>query len=103
MTEATIPLVDSDRALSLFGARDQHLRTIREALGVSITHRDGEIRVTGEEAAVARATDALTQLNTQLEQQGALTPDHVVDVLGHVTGKLTGPAPSPVDVQTTRR
>jgi len=45
MTEATIPLVDSHRALSLFGARDQHVRTIREALGVSITHRDGEIRV----------------------------------------------------------
>jgi len=103
MTEATIPLVDSHRALSLFGARDQHLRTIREALGVSITHRDGEIRVTGEEVAVARAKDALTQLNTQLEEQGALTPDHVVDVLGHVTGKLAGPVPSPVDVQTARR
>src|SRR5438067_10691927 len=103
MTEATIPLVDSHRALSLFGARDQHLRTIREALGVSITHRDGEIRVTGEDAAVARAKDALTQLNTQLEAQGALTPDHVVDVLGQVTGKLSGPVPSPVDVQAARR
>ena len=54
MTEATIPLVDSTRALSLFGARDQHVRTIRDALGVSITHRDGEIRVTGDEEAVAR-------------------------------------------------
>ena len=87
MSEATIPLVDSHRALSLFGARDQHLRTIREALGVAITHRDGEIRVSGDETAVARATAALTQLNTQLDQQGELTGDDVADVLGLISGK----------------
>ena len=90
MIEATIPLVDSHRALSLFGARDQHLRAIRETLGVSITHRDGEIRVTGEEGAVARAKQALSQLNSQLDAQGAITVDHVSDVLGLVTGKKTG-------------
>src|SRR5947209_16036578 len=104
MTEATIPLVDSHRALSLFGARDQHLRAIRETLGVSITHRDGEIRVTGEEAAVARARDALTQLNSQLDQQGVLTVDHVSDVLGLVTGKRNGtPTASAIDVVAARR
>jgi phosphate starvation-inducible PhoH-like protein len=105
MTEATIPLVDSHRALSLFGARDQHLRTIRETLGVSITHRDGEIRVTGEEAAVARAKDALAQLNTQLDTQGVITVDHVSDVLGLVTGKRNGTAVtgSAIDVVAARR
>jgi len=104
MTEATIPLVDSTRALSLFGARDQHLRAIRETLGVSITHRDGEIRVTGDEAAVARAKDALTQLNSQLDTLGALTVDHVSDVLGQVTGKRNGaPAPAGIDVIAPRR
>jgi phosphate starvation-inducible protein PhoH and related proteins len=98
MTETTIPLVDSHRALSLFGARDQHLRTIREALGVSITHRDGEIRVAGEEAAVARATAALSQLSTQLDQRGEIGVDHVADVLAQITSPASGPAPSPVDV-----
>jgi phosphate starvation-inducible protein PhoH and related proteins len=105
MIEATIPLVDSHRALSLFGARDQHLRAIRETLGVSITHRDGEIRVTGEEAAVARAKEALAQLSTQLDTQGVITVDHVSDVLGTVTGKRNG-APvtgSAIDVVAARR
>ncbi len=97
MSEATIPLVDSERALSLFGARDQHLRSIRDALGVAITHRAGEIRVSGEESAVAQATAALNQLNSQIDQQGELTGDLVAHVLGHVTGKQTAPA-SPVDV-----
>src|SRR5688572_11134608 len=105
MTETTIPLVDSHRALSLFGARDQHLRTIRETLGVSITHRDGEIRVTGEEAAVAQAKAALSQLSTQLDAEGVITVDYVSDVLGQVTGKQNGAAitAGAIDVVAPRR
>src|SRR5437868_2677813 len=104
MIEATIPLVDSHRALSLFGARDQHLRAIRETLGVSITHRDGEIRVTGDETAVARAKEALSQLNSQLDAQGVITVDHVSDVLGLVTGKKNGAVTAPgIDVVAARR
>jgi len=104
MTEATIPLVDSTRALSLFGARDQHLRAIRETLGVSITHRDGEIRVTWDEEAVARAKEALAQLSTQLDSQGVITVDHVSDVLGQVTGKRNGHVVAGgIDVQAARR
>jgi phosphate starvation-inducible PhoH-like protein len=104
MTEATIPLVDSMRALSLFGARDQHLRAIRETLGVSITHRDGEIRVTGDDEAVARAKEALAQLSTQLDSQGVITVDHVSDVLGLVTGKRNGQiVAGGIDVHAARR
>ena len=104
MSEATIPLVDTDRVLSLFGARDQHVRTIRDALGVSITHRDGEIRVAGEEAAVARATAALTQLSSQLDAGAEISLDHVADALAHVTGKRTDPAQAAIDViQASRR
>ena len=103
MTEATIPLVDSQRALSLFGPRDQHLRTIREALGVAITHRDGEIKLRGDEVPVAQAKAALTQLNTRLDEQGAIEVEQVADVLAEVTGKRTGPALTPVEVQAARK
>ncbi len=103
MTEVTIPLVDSHRALSLFGARDQHVRTIRDALGVTITHRDGEIRLTGGEEAVARAREALSQLGTQLDSAGVITSEHVADVLGLVTGKVTGPTTGAIDVQAAKR
>ncbi|HEX5102206.1 MAG TPA: PhoH family protein [Pirellulaceae bacterium] len=104
MTEATIPLVDSHRVLTLFGARDQHVRTIRDALGVSITHRDGEIRVAGEEGAVARATAALTQLSTQLDEGKEIGLDHVADALAHVTGKRAVALQQSVDViQAARR
>jgi phosphate starvation-inducible PhoH-like protein len=97
MSETTIPLVDPHRVLSLFGARDQHLRTIRDTLGVSIVHRDGEIRVAGEEAAVARAASALTQLNSHLDSADDLSGEHVADVLARVTGKRVVSA-QPIDV-----
>jgi phosphate starvation-inducible PhoH-like protein len=104
MSEATIPLVDTDRVLSLFGARDQHVRTIRDALGVSITHRDGEIRVAGDEAAVARATAALTHLTGQIDAGTEIGLDHVADALAQVTGKPAVAAQGAIDViQASRR
>ncbi|MEX2175428.1 MAG: PhoH family protein [Pirellulaceae bacterium] len=97
MTEMTIPLVDTHRVLSLFGTRDQHLRAIRDTLGVSIVHRDGEIRVAGEEVAVARAASALNQLNAQLDERGEINGEQVADVLAVVTGKQAATAPA-IDV-----
>src|SRR3989337_2522332 len=77
MTEATIVLDDPQRVLSLFGPRDQHLRAIRETLGVTVLHRDGEIRVAGEEGAVAKAKEAFGLLHSQLVEQGSIEGDQV--------------------------
>lgn len=103
MTEATISLDDPQRMLSLFGPRDQHLRTIRDTLGVSIHHRDGEIRVAGEEAAVARATQAFEQLNSHLEAEGEIGGEHVAEVLARVQGKKETAPTAPIDVASAAR
>lgn len=86
MSEATLALVEPQLVLSLFGARDQHLRAVREALGVTITHRDGEVHVTGDDTSVARATEALEQLKSLAERAGSVTADDVDGVLGRITG-----------------
>ena len=62
MYEATISVVDSDTLLPLFGPRDQHVRKIRSALGVSISARDGEILVEGDEKPVAQAAETIEHL-----------------------------------------
>ena len=62
MSETTISVVSSKALLVLFGACDQHLRRIRESLGVSISARDGRIHVEGDEGAVLRATEVLELL-----------------------------------------
>jgi phosphate starvation-inducible PhoH-like protein len=102
MTEATITVPDPQRILSLFGPRDQHLRTIRETLGVNIHHRNGEIRVAGEEGAVARATQAFEHLNSHLELAGEIAGEHVAEVLARVQGK-PALAATPVEVASLAR
>lgn len=96
--ESTISVVSSKALLTLFGACDQHLRRIRNALGVSITARDDQIHIVGPEAAVASATEILEQLQACINQSGTLLPDDVNRVL---TGVQNGEPPvelSSVDV-----
>ncbi len=62
MIESTLSVVSSKSLLTLFGACDQHLRRIRNALGVSITARDDRIHIAGSESAVASATEVIEQL-----------------------------------------
>lgn len=74
MTEATLAVTSPDEILSLFGARDQHLRTIRRLFDVSITHRQGQIRVTGEPEAVQQTTRVLERLRHISRSKGVISP-----------------------------
>jgi len=79
--DTAISVVSSKALLTLFGARDQHLRRIREALGVSISAHDGRIRIQGSQQAVARATEVLEQLQECARRNGLLAPEDVTRVL----------------------
>lgn len=95
MYEATIALAEPQLALSLLGTQDQHIKSIRQQLGVTVTHRDGQLRVSGEEAAVNRATEILEQLKIRAERAGRLTVDEVSQALALGDG---APATAAIDV-----
>ncbi|MFO0916276.1 MAG: PhoH family protein [Pirellulales bacterium] len=103
MTEATISLADPQSVLSLFGTRDRHVRRIREAFAVEITHRDGQIRVAGESAAVARATKALEQLKDVVQRRGSVDESQVDQILGLVTSNQPGLLGGPIEVFAASR
>ncbi|MGH7194435.1 MAG: PhoH family protein, partial [Candidatus Saccharimonadales bacterium] len=86
MTEASIAVVDSKALLSLFGARDQNLKQIRDTLGVRISARNDQIRIEGADDSVAKATGVLEQLQLLAQQQGSVAPDDVARALGLATG-----------------
>ena len=86
MSEASIPVADPKVVLALFGPRDQHLRKIRQMLGVSIANRDNEIVISGDDHAVAKTTQVFEQLQTVARRFGSLSPDDVTQVLAGVTG-----------------
>lgn len=84
MVESNLAVVDSKALLTLFGTRDQHIRQIRDALGVVISVHNGRIHVEGEPEAVHRATEVLDQLQDYAGRHGALGPDDVARVLAAV-------------------
>jgi phosphate starvation-inducible PhoH-like protein len=77
MTEATLSITNPDEILTLFGPRDQHLRKLRRLFKVTITQRDGRIRISGEGEDVQRATRTLEKLRHLSRKQGELSAGDV--------------------------
>ena len=98
MIEQTITLTDPSRALALFGPRDQYLRALRETLGVTVSHRDGQLRIQGEEPAVNKAAAVFEQMTTLLAERGTLDPETVGGILASAGGKALGIVAQPIDI-----
>ena len=87
MTEATISTVEPSVVLPLFGAKDQHLRRLRTKFQVDIIHRNGQVRIIGEDKeAVAQATEVIEQLADIVRRRGNLTPSLFDQTIARVTG-----------------
>jgi len=92
MNETTISAVEPAMILPLFGARDQHLRRIRQKFNVEITHRNGSIKIKGDEDDVSQASQVLEHLKRIVERRGSLTPELFEATISQVTGE---PQPAP--------
>ena len=103
MSEATIAVADPKGLLALFGTRDQHLRQIREALGVAISGGDGGIRIQGEEQPVAQATEIFEQLRTIAKRHGTLLPEEVTQTIARVTGSELADEHPPIELHYAGR
>jgi phosphate starvation-inducible PhoH-like protein len=103
MTQTTLSVFSSKALLVLFGACDQHVRQIREALDVRVFARDGRIHVEGEESAVARATEVLELLQTQASRHGTIGTDDVARALSEVRNGRSYSALPPLEVYTGRQ
>ena len=77
MTEATLSIANQQEILDLFGPRDQHLRRIRRLFDVSITQRDGSIRIAGDQPGVQSATRSLEKLRKISRKNGGISPGDV--------------------------
>jgi phosphate starvation-inducible PhoH-like protein len=98
MAEASISVGASDKMLALFGPQDQHLRQIREALGVNVFARQGQVFVEGDAAPVAQATDVFEKLKSLVSQKETVSPDDVRILLAAATGNGQVSETSIIDV-----
>ena len=62
LAEKHIPLENTDDASALFGAFDEHIRLLEQEFDVTTVSRDGGLKLSGEDAAVDRAAQAVEGL-----------------------------------------
>ncbi|OUT56987.1 MAG: phosphate starvation-inducible protein PhoH [Rhodopirellula sp. TMED11] len=80
MTEATLTINTPEELLQLFGPRDQHLRRLRQSFDVTITHRNGRIRIAGLADNVQATLKAFEALRSLIRKQGGIAADDVESI-----------------------
>ncbi|WP_169972824.1 PhoH family protein [Tautonia rosea] len=103
MQAVTIRLADHDEELAIFGSRDQFLRQVRDALGVKVLARNGEIRVEGESDRVDRASRVFEGLRRRYRRQRMITTQDVADAIDAVTPIDGGSGGSNVEIREGNR
>ncbi|MER3415806.1 MAG: PhoH family protein [Gemmataceae bacterium] len=80
MAKASVIFADREETLRVLGTRDQHLKAVREALGVRAMPRDHVVHIEGSDQQVQYAERVFEQLK-QMARQGPLTARDVQTVL----------------------
>ena len=62
MIEQSISMERLEEAINIFGSFDENIKRIEESLGVSIVNRGTDLKVSGEEEQVDKATRTLEGL-----------------------------------------
>ena len=81
MPEVTISLEGHAEELAVFGSRDQYLRQIRDALGVKVLARHGEVRVEGEGDRVEQARQIFEGLRALHRSRRTILSSDVADLI----------------------
>jgi phosphate starvation-inducible PhoH-like protein len=84
MPEITIALDGHDEELAVFGSRDQHLRQIRDALGVKVLARHGEVRIEGEGDRVEKAREVFEGLRSLYRVRRAVLSSDVAEAIDRI-------------------
>jgi phosphate starvation-inducible PhoH-like protein len=81
MPEVTITLDSHDEELAVFGSRDQFLRQVRDAFGVKLVARHGEVRVEGDTRRVEMARQVLEELKGFYRKRRTASAGDVADLI----------------------
>jgi phosphate starvation-inducible PhoH-like protein len=81
MPEITITLEGHAEELAVFGSRDQHLRQIRDALGVKVLARHGEVRIDGQSDRVELARQIFESLRALYRKRKTVLSSDVAELI----------------------
>ena len=98
MSEAIILFDDPEEIRTLLGARDEHLRRVRESVGIDVVFRDDALRLQGDSESVDQGVAVIGRLRELINIAGELGADDVRKVLGQDVAASRGGDDSAVDV-----
>ncbi len=102
MSEATLAFPDQNEVRTLFGARDEYLRKVREVLGIDVVLRGDELRLKGDDEHVRRGLEVFQKLRRIFEESGQITDADVGQILQAYGGNGVTPTES-IDVFAASR
>jgi phosphate starvation-inducible protein PhoH and related proteins len=94
MSEATLAFPDHNEVRTLFGARDEYLRRVRDILGIDVVLRGDELRLKGDDDHVRQGLEVFQKLRRIFEENGHVTEDDVGHVLQAYGGNGAVAAPA---------
>lgn len=103
MSEVIISLDGHDEELAVFGSRDQHLRQIRDAFGVKVLARHGEIRIEGDREKVDQAKSVFEELRTFFRRKRPISSTDVADLIDQVVRPEQPGRPDSLDIREGSR
>ncbi len=80
--DVTISVPEGHEQIQMLGSAQRNLKMIREALGVDVHSRDGQVRVRGEALAVVAARSVLEQLAELASKGRSPSRQEVLDMIG---------------------
>ncbi len=91
MSEATIPFDDPEEIRTLLGARDEHLRRVRDSVGVDVVIRDDTLKIQGDRESVDQGVAVIRRLREVIGVTGELRADDVLKAIGQVGESISLP------------
>jgi phosphate starvation-inducible PhoH-like protein len=81
MSEVTISLDGHAEELGVFGSRDQYLRQIRDAVGVKVLARHGEVRIEGDAERIEQARRIFEGLRSIFRARKSISSNDVSELI----------------------
>src|SRR5689334_5556203 len=103
MPEVIISLDGHAEELAVFGSRDQYLRQIRDAVGVKVLARHGEVRIEGEPDRVDQAKRIFEGLRSIYRVRKSVTSSDVSDLIDMTLQAQDAEQPGAVEIREGNR
>ena len=103
MPEATINLDGHAEELAVFGSRDQYLRQVRDAVGVKVLARHGELRIEGDSDRVEQAKRIFEGLRSIYRVRKGITSSDVSELIDMTLQAQEADQPGAVEIREGNR